>query len=248
MAPEKRVGGESPLRKSANSTKKSKVTHKKGDPRPTFSAPGDVVTFYVTEDGEEQKFVIHREYVCHYSPVLKAAFNSNFIEGQTGEYRLDDITHGTFNLLVQWLYHQKVDLAHLKSGFNEKNDLAILTEEKLNLFQLWVLADKFSIPGLQNCVVDHIREGANLNDRDFLFPVKAYDYVYNNTAPDSPLRRLVVMLTGAYLDKGDIKSNADNFPRQMLTDLLLFTVEKAGDIDVGQSEIEDGCYVPLENK
>jgi hypothetical protein len=30
----------------------------------------------------DQKFIVHKKFACYYSPVLKAAFNSNFIEGQ----------------------------------------------------------------------------------------------------------------------------------------------------------------------
>lgn len=50
------------------------------------------------------------EFACHYSPVLKAAFNSSFLEGQTQTYRLEDISPSAFRLLVQWLYGQNIDL------------------------------------------------------------------------------------------------------------------------------------------
>jgi hypothetical protein len=50
------------------------------------------------------------EFACHYSPVLNAAFNSSFLEGQTQTYRLEDIGLSAFRLLVQWLYSQNIDL------------------------------------------------------------------------------------------------------------------------------------------
>lgn len=42
--------------------------------------------------------------------MLRAAFNSSFIEGQTQTYRLEDIDPAAFRLFVQWLYSQKIDL------------------------------------------------------------------------------------------------------------------------------------------
>jgi hypothetical protein len=40
-----------------------------------------MVTLLVGIGENPVRFVIHKEFACHYSPVFKAAFNSNFIEG-----------------------------------------------------------------------------------------------------------------------------------------------------------------------
>lgn len=73
--------------------------------------PSKLVTLLVDQDTE--KFVVHNELACHYTPVLKAAFESNFIEGQTQTYKLQDTTKGAVRLLVQWLYPQKLDTIEL---------------------------------------------------------------------------------------------------------------------------------------
>jgi hypothetical protein len=53
---------------------------------------------------------VHKEFACFASPVFDAAFNSNFIEGQTQTYKLDDTTSRAFRLLTQWLYFEKLKI------------------------------------------------------------------------------------------------------------------------------------------
>jgi hypothetical protein len=50
------------------------------------------------------------EFACHHSPVLKAAFNSSFIEGQTQTYRLEDMLPSAFRLLAKWFYSERIDV------------------------------------------------------------------------------------------------------------------------------------------
>ncbi|KAF8854628.1 hypothetical protein BDZ45DRAFT_693271 [Acephala macrosclerotiorum] len=250
MASEKRGRGESTSRKSQTSSGKSKASQKKGDSRPTFSAPRDVVTFYVTGNGEEQKFVIHREYACHYSPVLKAAFNSNFIEGRTGEYKLDDTTHGAFSLLTHWIYHQKLDLKHLDPEFDQtlNDNIAILSSEELNLFNLWIPADKLCIAQLQNYVVDCIKETGNSCVR--LFSCSALTYVYEKTGSDSRLRKLLVILLAACLLPTVAQRNTVHYPTKLMIELMVFMMKRAGDtVDVDQlSAVKNECYVPVQDE
>jgi hypothetical protein len=53
---------------------------------------------------EKEAFVIQKEVVVLYSPVFKAAFNSDFVEGQTQTYNLEETNIKAFSLVVQWLY------------------------------------------------------------------------------------------------------------------------------------------------
>ncbi|KAE9381274.1 hypothetical protein N431DRAFT_457876 [Stipitochalara longipes BDJ] len=56
----------------------------------TFADPNSLVTFIIGEKDESTKFTIHKEVGCCHSKVLDAAFNSDFVEGQTQTYRLED--------------------------------------------------------------------------------------------------------------------------------------------------------------
>ncbi|TVY41599.1 hypothetical protein LOCC1_G007765 [Lachnellula occidentalis] len=101
---------------------------------PNFSNTKELVTFKIGKDDKIKTFVVHKEFACHYSPVLKAAFNSDFIEGQTQTYVLEDIgPYGieTFTLFVKWLYTQKLDLLEgLKDIVNRDNEYRQLPEDK----------------------------------------------------------------------------------------------------------------------
>jgi hypothetical protein len=115
--------------------------------------PDAFVNFLIGPD--EKKFIVHKEFACHYSPVLNAAFNSQFIEGQTQTYRLEDTMEGTFRLFVQWLYYQQLELLQLQDGEFD-HDLA--SDEDKRLFGLWILTDKLGAPHLQNLAIESIEK------------------------------------------------------------------------------------------
>lgn len=77
-----------------------------------------MAAFFVTEDGKTEKFLVHKEHACYYSPIFKAAFNSNSQEGRTGEYRIEGTTLRAFKLLVQWIYYQSPNLLLKKESTN----------------------------------------------------------------------------------------------------------------------------------
>lgn len=79
-------------------------------------------------ESSESKFVVHKQFACYYSPVLKAAPNSEFIEGQTQIYTFEETKHElAFAFFVQWLYAQKIDMLVGETGFVDDN--ADQTEE-----------------------------------------------------------------------------------------------------------------------
>lgn len=89
----------------------------------------------------------------HHSQVLRAAFESSFIEGLTQTYTIKDTSVEAFRLFVQWLYGQKLDIGQLKSEEEKEmlraKDKDWSDKEDLCLAELWVLGDKFIIPRLQ---------------------------------------------------------------------------------------------------
>lgn len=187
--------------------------------------------FHVGNDGDEEKFMVHREHVCSYSPVLKAAFNSSFVEGQTQSYRLDDIRPDSFRLFVQWLYTQgfcildEISLA----GAEPTSEMALTTtrlcqERDLNIIQLWLLADKFLIPRLQNDAMKHfvkILENQNYKHKGIYRSTHWIPYVYaeGRTTLDSPLRHLAVDLCLYSTSSSWSNAHPDHFPHQMLMEL-----------------------------
>ncbi|KAK0126627.1 hypothetical protein ONS95_008213 [Cadophora gregata] len=74
---------------------------------PSLRKPQQLVTLLAGDS--PTKFVVHKYFACHYSPVFDAAFNGNFLEGQTQEYKIQDVDEETVRLLVHWLYTQTLD-------------------------------------------------------------------------------------------------------------------------------------------
>jgi hypothetical protein len=68
-----------------------------------ISKPRALVTFLIGEGDKPEKFTVHKEFACHVK-AFDSAFNSNFMEGQTQTYRIDDTSAVAFRLFVHWLY------------------------------------------------------------------------------------------------------------------------------------------------
>ncbi|KAE9381304.1 hypothetical protein N431DRAFT_476151 [Stipitochalara longipes BDJ] len=171
-------------------------------PGPTFSNPQELVTFHIGAGTEKQTFLVHKEVATLYSPVLYAAFNSNFLESQTQSYTMDDIEGGVFQLMVQWLYAQKIEYCLTQAEADSLRATPSHTEEERTivygkiermqrlLVRLWVLADRLAIPRLQNLVVDEL----DCIQRDWNDSVAWHclNYVYENTVGSSTLRHLIL--------------------------------------------------------
>ena len=148
---------------------------------------------------------------------MRAAFNSNFREGQTQTYHLEDTSEDAVRLLVFWLYSQNLYLPL------EESESWDYTRQMQALCSLWVLADKLIIPALQDAVVEKIDVERR---RENLFPTSCLCYVYQNTAVGSPLRKLMLtycayggFATSFYTD------NPGQFPKEMLLELTVLLID-----------------------
>ena len=116
------------------------------------------------------------EFACHYSPVLRAAFEREFNEGQIKPFRLEETEPSAFRLFVKYLYSERLEI-QAEEDSNEENvedghddgDAAAAAagaadedndddEEGyrargLELAHLWVLCQSLLIPRLQNAVI-----------------------------------------------------------------------------------------------
>lgn len=158
-------------------------------------------------------FLVHKNFAYHHSPVLKAAFESTFIEGETQTYKIDDVTPATFTLFVQWLYTQNV----VHNPITEDVSGAI-NQHWHSLIHLWVLAEKLMVPRLQNITINAIEK---FRKSSLTLPLNEFDYVYENTDTGSPLRRILVEQCIRFLEKDVLKDTEMNkpLPRDMLVDI-----------------------------
>jgi hypothetical protein len=187
----------------------------------------ELVTFLIGKD--QRKYLVHKSFACYYSPVLNAAF----IEGQTQTYILEDTTPDSFERFVNWLYTQKIE------AYKEGENVGIFFRITA---QLYVLAQKFLIPRLQNCVLDAIENARSVSG---YIPTFQIVYAWESTPSESPLRRLLLHYCSHNLRASRYWEIPEHFPKDMLLDLAtLFrdmTQEKkvAGSPDMKDFYVEE---------
>jgi hypothetical protein len=179
---------------------------------------------YAGYESEAEAFVVHKEWACQASPVLKAAFNSDFIERQTQEYRLDvaGIDDDVVHLLVSWIYTRDIDLAYVEveGSFQEDRTFAV---HSVCLVKLWVLADKLLMPRFQNFIMARIDQ---LCSEEEAIAISMLRYVYNYTAIGSPLRKNITRRCAAATLSSRFCKEYEHFPPGFLIDLTLLLKSK----------------------
>jgi len=163
----------------------------------------EFVTLVAGKGESSEEFGVHKEFACHYSPVLRAAFKSSFVVGRTQTYRFEEVAIDIVRLLVNWIYTQELHTAHDAEWGEE----ACLEDEYLA--QLWVLADKLLIPSLQNMVKDKIQHRRNKSRSVAIWTL---DYVWANTSGNSPLRRLMRDQCFRFVGGTCVKKTPQAFP------------------------------------
>jgi hypothetical protein len=79
--------------------------------------------------------VIHKEFICYYSPFFAVGFNGNFEEGRTQMMKLSDVDPALFAIVVNWIYNKVV-----RDDKEEKPDV-------LTCAKIWILGYRFLIGG-----------------------------------------------------------------------------------------------------
>jgi len=211
--------------------------YSKPDGPPEFSNPSDMITFVVGMEDSIETFSIHKGYVCHYSPVLKASWDGPFANAETKIHLLEDISPGAFRLLFMWIYSQKVEVPLAKylqrdpyiisildnADFSnwDNEDFAELTQE-FYLVQLWITAGELLVPTLQNAAMEALIALQQPHPGQILdrcYHEEWFPYLYEHTASGSPLRNLVVDQNAFAVDWEHV-SKTDNYPQEMLFEMV----------------------------
>lgn len=90
------------------------------------------------------------------------------------------------------------------------------------LAELWVLADKFDIPKLQNKCIENMLEIVAYCGG--LIPLEPMKYIYENTSPESQLRKLGVSQCH-YISPDCWVSNRKFLPYELLLDYIIFATK-----------------------
>ncbi|KAN0116981.1 hypothetical protein V8E51_002958 [Hyaloscypha variabilis] len=119
--------------------------------RDTSSEPTSFVTIIVGDGQDSTPFTLHERRLCFYSPVFAKAFNGTTPEAASRTMKLDDIEVSVFGLLLFWIYSAAIPRRELQ---NEDKDTIPQTPTQLS--KLWVLAQRFHMPKLQNEIIHEI--------------------------------------------------------------------------------------------
>ncbi len=137
--------------------------------------------------------------------MLDKAFNSEFKEGRTQKYELEDTNPDTFRVLVQWLYSQKLTSIHHEDDTEDRSHYVNCRKVVTSQIELWVLAEKLFIPQLQNEVMTCLRHVSITCTWPFELLL---NHIYQNKSEKSPLHRFVVDL----IAWGGLWTNYQDFP------------------------------------
>ena len=155
----------------------------------------------IDSKGHRKRFVFHKSYVCHYSPFFYAAFNGRFSEGESQSMLHYTNSTEAFGIFATWIYNKQIE--------DSEGETPCIKD----LTNLWILADEFLIPVLQNMCVEALNEQCAKPE---YLPTDLFGHLYENTKEGSPLRKLFVDMCIAH--EKEIKVE-DNYPPRMLVDI-----------------------------
>jgi len=144
-----------------------------------------MVDIYVGE--ENTHWILHEKLLCYHSPFFRKIF---YAKGSTTQsFGLPDEEDAPFKTFVGWLYSSSLPVPR------EEADLG-------NLYDLYLMAEKFQIPALVADVLQVVREWYKYSDS---FPgLRRVQYIYANTEDGSPMRHMLVHAIARFmvLEKG----------------------------------------------
>jgi hypothetical protein len=121
-----------------------------------------------------------------------------------------DVDPKIFALLINWVYYQSVTRQH-------GQELSIE-----DYFYLWIMADRFLVPRLQNAVVKGFwyRHRPHRDIQN-----ECVQYVYRNTREGSPLRRLLLQCFMIGDSFRLMPGYLENYPHEMLLEMHAIVVK-----------------------
>jgi hypothetical protein len=89
---------------------------------------------------------VHKNYLCRFSKYFRAALNNPaFAEAESQEVDLEETGTEAFDNYLHWVYHGSIP------PFEPIN-----LHQLQDFLRLWIFADKYIVPNLQNNVMSHM--------------------------------------------------------------------------------------------
>ncbi|KAI7354413.1 hypothetical protein KC354_g11163 [Hortaea werneckii] len=145
-------------------------------------ADDEMVNRVLSHDGTVLR--IQRTLLLNLSPWFKKALTSDFIEGQSLTLRFPGVPSDVVQTFVYWIFHGTL---RWREAVTQGGYFETYGRPQALLARLWMFSEEHLLPELQHAAMCALSE--QLSEA---FPaVELLLEVYEGTAPDSPLRKLM---------------------------------------------------------
>jgi len=170
-----------------------------------------MVDLYVGQ--ENTHWVLHEKLLCARSGFFHSIFQKKRnaqANSNTKSFGLPDEDDEPFRAFVGWLYSGQIMPPRVE-------------DELTTLLELYLMGERWAVPGLERDALETVREW--YRDTDTYPGLRRVQYIYANTAAESPMRALLVNSVARMLALGDgIPKHWDKALRkngQLAVDLIL---------------------------
>ncbi|KAI9715725.1 MAG: hypothetical protein M1828_000740 [Chrysothrix sp. TS-e1954] len=146
-----------------------------GPPRSCLE--GESIKIVIGSD-DPSIFYVHRQLLCHYSSFFKKALCGKFAEASSDTINLEEDDPKTFAIVRDWLY----------SGNDALGQISYRAT-----CEIWVFADKYGMPVMQNHIINEIFSRRNVDTRSkwLRHLASCVNFIVETTMPNSKLRDVV---------------------------------------------------------
>jgi hypothetical protein len=116
-----------------------------------------IVTIQVGQGSSTATFTVHADFLTNCSSFFRSSFNGQFAEAKSSTMTYPETTPSAFGLFLDWAYRHQLTLRNTSISL-------------IDYVDLWLLADKLNIPGLQASAIAAIERHATrerLQELDF---------------------------------------------------------------------------------
>ncbi|KAF2664377.1 hypothetical protein BT63DRAFT_460677 [Microthyrium microscopicum] len=155
-------------------------------------------------------FLMHKELLCTHSPFFAAALNGSFAEATSQTVTLADVEPKHFEHVVLWFYTQRLENTEYFYKDGKPTYFALL--------DIYSLADRLTIEGMRNAIVDRMAE---LAERTNSVPTPSDTYILYETIRDNaPIRRLILDLFAFKKTDNLVATHPDEWHPSFLRELV----------------------------
>ncbi|KAF2433527.1 hypothetical protein EJ08DRAFT_676700 [Tothia fuscella] len=187
-------------------------------------------------DSPEPLF-IDLDLICETSPFFANAFRGSFRESEEKEIMLGEVERESIVDFLHWL----------KTRDKAKDGRQLSHPTKLwPLLKLWVVADMYKVPELQNQAMFRIAKLYHTYNGKNIQP-EVLEYVYEHSGTGSPIRRVMLDFAAGKMDTTFYSQNSNVLPLEFSQELCLLQMTRARQFETEIPEINAVAYYVAED-